>query len=259
MTGDDLKRLQNHFFAGGQQILRENGHLRPIGFVVTLHKHVEKLLKSGWGTEILGDPKATFVRDDSDDRVTTLVLDLLMDWKRLYHAVLKLFPQTRDMLPGMVALAEKVRVDDPYKRVMRPFMAHTKLDEKDVIAATLRHVCNKVDAFACIMQCEAWIREVAPDENIDQIPDSLGDDAKSVEVVYSSMETYDFARMITAPLHRKKASGAQQPQQRDEGAVLGFGTLTEHLDTQEDTNVLVGRFVRFLKPLDLVNAGTTSE
>lgn len=248
MTGDDLKRMQDRFLDGAKQILRERGRLPPIGFVVTLHKHVEKLLETGWGAEIIGDPKGAFVRDPDDDRVATLVLDLLMDWKRIYHAVLDVFPHTQDVLPELVAMAKALQVDAPYKRVMRPFLAHTKLDEKDIIAATMRHVCNKVDAFACIMQTEAWFRTVDPNEDVDQIPDSLGDDTKSIEVVFSSMETYAFTRMVTVPVHRSTSS--TEGRQRDKGAVVGFGERTEGLDTPEDTNLLVGRLVRFLKPLE---------
>ena len=67
MTGEDLKRLQDHFLEGGKMILRESGRLRPVGFVITLHKHVEKIFETGWGVEII-DP-ASCVRDGEDDRI----------------------------------------------------------------------------------------------------------------------------------------------------------------------------------------------
>ena len=56
MTGDDLKHVQDHFLEGAKTILRESGRLRPVGFVITLHKHVDKLFESGWGIEFI-DPK----------------------------------------------------------------------------------------------------------------------------------------------------------------------------------------------------------
>ena len=248
MTGDDLKRMQDGFLGISKQILLEEGRLRPVGFVVTLHKHVDKLFESGWGLEFI-DPKAC-LRDVEDDSVTTLIVDLTMDWKRLYHATLNVLPQTRSTLPDMIALGASVGVNDVYKRVMRPFLSVTQLDEKDIIAATMRQICDKVDAFASIFHSEAWLRMVESTENVDEIrknaPKSLGQDMKSVEIVMSAMETYDFTRMITVPVQRK---ASKNPNKRDEGKVLGFGKQTERLDTPGDKNVLKGRMVRFLKPL----------
>jgi hypothetical protein len=247
MTGDDLKRMQDHFLEGAKKILLESGRLRPIGFVITLHKHLDKLFESGWGLEII-DPKTCVIDNSSDDKVATLILDLAMDWKRLYHAVVNVYPKARDVLPAMIQLAETFGVDDPYKRTMRPFLSATQLDEKDVIAATMRKICGEAHAFASIMQSEAWLRIVDPSEDVDQIPDSLGDDKKSIEVVISSMETYDFARLITVPIQRATAQTSKK--KRDSGKVTGFGEPTECLDTPSDTNVLEGRLVRFLKPLE---------
>jgi len=53
MIGDDLKRMQDGFLEGGKSILRERGRLTPVGFIVTLHKHVDKIFESGWGLEII--------------------------------------------------------------------------------------------------------------------------------------------------------------------------------------------------------------
>ena len=253
MTGEDLKRLQDHFLEGGKKILYESGRLYPVGFVITLHKHVEKLFESGWGIEII-DP-ASCVRDGQDDRIATLILDLLMDWKRMYHAVLNVFPQTRDVLPPMIALAEQLQVDDPYKRVMRPFLAQTQLDEKDIIAATMRHVCGQVDAFASIMQSEAWLRAIDPSDNADKVAlerakrEGLGQDSKSVEVIVSSMETYEITRLLALPIQRETKPRAKR---RDEGKVTGFGEVDERLDTPDNMHA-TDRFVRFLRPLEVAS------
>lgn len=246
MTGEDLKRLQDSFLENAKKILLEDGRLQPIGFVVTLHKHVDKLLKTGWGVEFL-DPKECL--RDAGDGVATLIVNLLMDWKRLYHAVLNVFPQTRDILPRLLTLGEVIGADDPYMRLMRPFLKATQMHEKDVIAATMRHICGQVDAFACILHSEAWLRKIdRRTENAEQITKEadakgLAQDQKSIEVIFSSMETYDFARMLTVPVHREPS------EERDAGKVLGFGEPTEALDTPKDNNRLEGRLVRFLKPL----------
>ena len=247
MTGDDLKRLQEHFLEGAKTILRERGRLRPTGFIITLHKHVEKLFESGWGIEFI-DPKTACVRVDGDD-TATLVIDLLMDWKNLYHAVVTVFPETKDVLSPMITLAETIAVDDPYMRVMRPFLAQTQMDEKDVIAATMRHVCEKVDAYASIFQSEAWMRVVNLDKEREaDVPQSLGDDAKSIEIVISSMETYGFTRMLTLPIQREGGK-----KKSDAGKVVGFGDLVEGLDTPDNTNVVDGRLMHFLKPLEIAS------
>lgn len=246
MTGDDLKRMQDGFLEGAKAILRKHGKLHMVGFVVTLHKHVEKLFDNGWGVEFL-DPKEC-VRDAKDDSVAAIVVNLALDWKRMYHAVLNVFPKTRGVLPQMLALGEMVKVDDPYKRVMRPFLNHTGMDEKDVVAATMRHICDKVEAFASIFQSEAWLRTATAEER-DQIPESLADDEKSVEVVISSMETREFVRMLTVPIEREPARSSKKAKKRDGGKVVGFGDLVECLDAMDGTDHLEGRMVRFLKPL----------
>lgn len=245
MTGEDLKRMQDNMLEGAKTILRESGRFRPVGFVITRHKHIEKLLETGWGVEMI-DPKAC-VRDTKDDTIATLILDLLMDPKRLYHAVLNVFPQTRDVLPQLIAIGEAAKVDDPYKRVMRPFLHVTKLDEKDIVAAVMRQVCEKVDAFASIMQSEAWLRVVDSTEDRNKIPDRLGDDQKSTEVIISTMETHDFVRMVTIPIQRQATEGSAK---RDEGPVVGFGAPDELIDGPNDAHELKGRLVRFLKPLE---------
>jgi len=239
MTEEDLKRMQDGFLETSKKLLLERGHIGPVGFVITLHKHVDKLLESGF--EFL-DPKAC-LRDHKDDSVAAILVDLAMDWKKLYHAVLNVFPETRDILPEMIALGSKIDVDNVYMRVMRAFMKAAEMDEKDVIAATMRQICDKVDAFACILHSEAWLRIIDPSsETLDEIyknaPKGLGQDTKSVEVIFSSMETHDFSRMITVPVHREPSKT------RDDGKVLSFGEPTENAD-----GALGGRMAGFLKPL----------
>lgn len=242
MTGDDLKRVQDTFLEGSKKILREHGRLSPVGFVVTLAKNVDKLAESGWAAELI-HPKDC-VRDPHNDRIAALIVDLSTNWKKLYHAVVTVWPKTRQALEPMMALAQAIQIDDPYKRVMRPFLAHTQMEDKDVIAATMRHVCEKADAFASIFHSEAWLRTVDPGaEREADVPKDLGQDAKSIEVVISSMETREFTRMLSVPIHREGTA-------RDEGKIIGFGDATEAIDRHDGTDVLEGRMVRFLKPLE---------
>jgi hypothetical protein len=126
-------------------------------------------------------------------------------------------------------------------------LSASELEKKDVMATTMCQICDKVDAFACVMQSEAWLRMAEPSEDAEAIRKSalkgLGQDKKSVEVIYSAMETRDFARMITTPIQRRPSKN------RDDGKVLGFGEPTEAIDTPGDEHVIEWRFARFLKPL----------
>ena len=213
-----------------------------MGFVVTLPEHVEKLLKSGWGAEFIGPDNVT--RGEKGNSAV-LVVDLSTDPKKLYHAALNVFPQLRDVLPELLEMGRSMGVDDVYLRTMRPFMKVTGMEDKDIIAATMRHICDKADAFASIMQSEAWIRAIEPDK-VDDLPRHFKDDPKSVEVLISAMETYEFARMLTLPIHRK----ASKPnEKRDAGTITGFGDLDDHVDTTDPEGRIEGRLVRFLKPL----------
>lgn len=249
MTGDDLKRLQDNFLGTAKAILLDDRHLHMMGFVVTLRKHVDKLFESGYGLEFL-DPKDCLREGSGDgDEVATLIVDLPTDYKKLYHAVMNVFPQTKDVLPRMIELGKSIGVEDAYTSAMNAFLRSTQLEEKDIVAAVMRQICDKVDAFASIMQSEAWMRIVdSSKESVDDVyknaPGGLKNDAKSVEVIVSSMETHDFARMLAVPIQRKPSK-----KQRGGGKVLGFGKPHETVDTPDNTQVLQGRLMRFLKPL----------
>lgn len=239
MTKDDLKGLQDHLLAKAQVILQQSDHLRPAGFVVTLHKHLDKLFESGYGVEFL-DPKQLL--SDDPDGIAVLIVDLLMGWKRLYHAILSLFPPMRDVLPGLLEIGVAAEVDDPYMRVVRPFLSAAQLDEKDITIGTVRQICDKTDAFACIYQSEAWIRMVRSSdrEAVEGVrQNGLSQDAKAIEVVLSTMEAHDFGRSLMMPIEREPSS---DPSKRDQGKVRGFGTPKE-------TGAMQGRVANFLKPL----------
>lgn len=246
MTGDDLKRMQDSFIEGSKQLLLKHGSLSHVGFVITLHKHVDKLFESGYGVEFI-DPKSC-LRDTQDDSVTTLIIDLSMDWKKLYHAVLTVFPKTQNILPELLALGAGINIDDPYMRVMRPFMSATQLDEKDIMAATMRQICDKVDAFASLFHSEAW--QLSGSGDRDNLPDDLSTDPRSIEVIISTMETYEFARMVTVPIQRKPSKTKTK---RDGGKIVGFGKPVECVDRADGERVLEGRMARFLKPLEVAS------
>lgn len=80
-------------------------------------------------------------------------------------------------------------------------------------------------------------------------------DGKSIEVLISSMETYDFARVVTVPVLRKasKKRSAASKKRRDSGKVQGFGKSIEMIDRPENDNVLEGRMIRFLKPQEVLH------
>lgn len=247
MTGEDLKRIQDTFFTGGQAILRTHSRLAPIGFIITMSKHVDKLFEHGWALEIL-DRKAC-LRDPKDDAIATLIVDLSMNYKKLYHSICILSPQAKGVLEPMINLARSIAVDDPYKRVVRPFLERTHTDTKDVMAATMRHICGHVDAFASIFQCEAWFRTVdTSKEDESTVPRDLGDDAQAIEALYSTMETYEFTRMLTLPIKREFSDKG-----RDEGKIRGFGDVIEGVDAVDNGNITSGRFTGFLKPLGVAS------
>lgn len=245
MNGEDLKRMQDGFLEGSKELLLDSGHMRPMGFIVTLPEHVDKLVESGWGLEFI-NPKTAH----DDPKTATIIVDLSMSWKKLFHAASTVFPKAQSVLAQLLAMGREINVDDPYMRVMRPFMAHNRLDEKDVMAAVMRHICDKVDAFASIFNSEAWLRMINPkQESVDDVyenaPKGLGHDAKSVEIIVSTMETRDFSRMVTVPILRKPSK-----KKRDGGKVTGFGEPTQMIDSPDDREKLEGRLTRFLKPLE---------
>ena len=251
MTGDDLKHMQDGFLDGAKKIIRGE-RLRPVSFIVTMHHHLDKLAGTGWGVEFI-DFKSC-LRDDNNDKIAVLMLDMLLDWKRLYHALIDLMPKARPVLEPMLALANRVRVDDPYMRVLRPFLERIQMEEKDIVAGVVQQICGKVDAFASIVQSEAWMRYVDPTtETVDEIyknsPEGLGQDRKSVEVIVSVMETYEFSRMITVPILRTEKKSAQK---RDGGKITGFGEPVEHVAPFEEKSA-IGRFDRMLKPLGVAS------
>ena len=102
------------------------------------------------------------------------------------------------------------------------------------------------------MQSEAWLRVVDPSDKaaIERAErEGLGQDSKSVEVIISSMETYEITRLLALPIQRETAPRGKN---RDEGKVTGFGEMTERLDTPANMHAS-DRFVRFLKPLEVAS------
>jgi hypothetical protein len=251
MTGDDLKHMQDGFLDGAKKIIR-GGRLRPVSFIVTMHHHLDKLAGTGWGVEFI-DFKSC-LRDDNNDKSAVLILDMLLEWKRLYFALIELMPKAGPVLEPMLDLANQAQVDDPYMRVMRPFLAHMQMEEKDIVAGVVQQLCGKLDAFASIVQSEAWARHIdTTTETVDEIyknsPEGLGQDKKSVEVIVSTMETYEFTRMITVPVLRDQKKSAHK---RDGGKVTGFGEAAEYV-VPFDEKGTVGRFDRMLKPLSVAS------
>jgi hypothetical protein len=251
VTGDDLKHMQDGFLDAAKKIIR-TGRVRPVSFIVTMHHHLDKLAGTGWGVEFI-DFKSC-LRDDNNDKIAVLILDMLLDWKRLYFALIELMPKAGPVLEPMLDLANQARVDDPYMRVMRPFLAHMQMEEKDIVAGVVQQICGKLDAFASIVQSEAWMRHIdTATETVDEIyknsPGGLGGDQKSVEVIVSMMETYEFSRMVTVPIVRSEKKSAQK---RDGGKVTGFGGHVEHV-VPFDEKGTGGRFDRMLKPLSVAS------
>ena len=133
----------------------------------------------------------------------------------------------------------------------------TQLEDKDIVAGTVQLICGKLDAFASIVQSEAWLRHVEPNETVDDIyknsPDGrLRGDLKSVEIIVSTMETYECTRMVTVPIFREPDK-AQGPQSRDAGKVTGFGEHVEHVVMADERGEPGGRFDGLLKPLGIAS------
>ena len=247
MTDDDLKHMQDSHFETAKGIMASGEPVLPVGFVMTTRANIDKMHESGWGIEFV-DPKDVIIHNTTKgDEVVGLMVPLAWDSERLFYMVRKLWPDTQGALDMVYKMAKDMDLEDPFTRVMRPFMQATNLDEKDVMAAMMRELCEKTDAFAAILISEAWTREVGKDEiDEDGLPRNLANDMKAVEVVMCTLESRNITRMVTIEVKR----GPSPDGERDSGPFVGFGQLKEMcVDNRDPKTRLEGRLVRFLKPL----------
>ncbi len=242
-----LKVIQNDHLEVAKRLLLEEGFVVPIGFVFTRRDQVDNLLGNGWGIEFI-KPKQIFTYERmKGSEVVGLGLDFAMDWERMYHALIRVLPKYRPYLEPFIQLAKEKKLDDPYMRTMRPFMEVSKMDEKDIIAATMKSICERVEAFGAMHVSEAYIVQVTDPKDRDKMADDLADEPTSTEVVMCSLETHEFIRMVTIPIKRE----ASQPgKRRDSGKPIGFGEPQEHIYHYDEPGSKVeGRLSRFLSPL----------
>ncbi len=245
---DELKAIQDENFSIAKRIMTEVGRVLPMGFVLTRRDETDKLFESGWGIEFL-DPKQLITHDKmGGHEMVGLMLNLAMDWKAMYEAVIRISDKAREFLVPAVEMAKHFKIDDPYMRTMRPFMDATNTDEKDIVSATMRAICEKVDAFAAMHVSEAWMAEPKPGITREDLPNDLSEHPDSVEVVHCVMETREIVRMLAIPILREPPKAGER---RDSGKLLGFGEVKEQVVRLGDPEVTaIGRLTRFLKPLE---------
>lgn len=245
MTDDELKQMQDNHIEIAKQILLESRQLCQIGFVITKRDQVDALFDSGFGIEFL-DVKDVLKKDSPEEEIVVLAVDMSTDYQKLFYVVCQLYPKVAPTIQGLLEVGRrdwKLAESEVYGHIMKPFLQISGLLDKDLTAGVMRLICEKVNAFAAIHISEGWKPRM--DVPREQLPDYLGDDPASVEVVVCSMDAYEFRRMVVIPILR---GPSPDPNKRDGGEVLGFGEVDEMVDNKDGVNQIKGRFANFLKP-----------
>jgi len=245
MTNDELKELQNTIVESSKQIVIADGHMVELGIVITKQSNVDAIFNGGFSIEYL-DISDTF--KPPSDGIAVLVVDIASDAKKLFSAACSLYPHISDKLK--LAL-EKARTifgipeSDTHRQVMRHFMEVTGTSYKDIIAGTIRRICQKVNAFAALMVSGAWMLSLEEEINEDtDIPDNVSDNPNSKEVIMCSMDALEFRRMLCAPILRAPS----------EKSIIGFDETEETIDNKDGESPLEGRFLEFLNPVSTAQA-----
>jgi hypothetical protein len=238
-----LKAIQDDHLNAAKAMLTDLGFVAPIGFVFTNRGQVDNLFQGGWGIQFI-QQKQVFSYDRMEKaEMVGLALDFSMDCERMYEALIRSSPKAAEVLVPLVEVGKRMNIDDLYVRTMRSFMQATNVDEKDIIAMTMRSVCEKVDAFGAMHISEAYLKQM--DHRPYGGPGDLARDLTSTEVIICSMETREYVRMLALPILREPP---KEGEKRDSGKVIGFGEVQEQLSRFDDPNCVVeGRLVRFLK------------
>lgn len=240
---EDLKQFQEDQIESAKAFMMEEGRVPSFLFLVTTMSSIPEKFKEH--LKVLSeDDTIKQLGDVPEDRPIFVTFDMDTYWKNLYHMMMHVPGKHRAVLPMLVKAGEDANVDDPYMRVMRPFLEISKLHPKDVQALFMRQMILEVGAYAFVKLDEAYIvdRALKEGETADDVTGegSIKNHPDSKECIMVFLETHKYQRMVTIPFTRAG------PEEDDK--VTGF-LEPKIIEIGADEHSLKGRFVNMLRPL----------
>lgn len=241
---EDLKSFQDDQLETAKKWLAEDDNLPSLLFLVTTKDAIPEKMKNG--LKVMSNPlEISNLEEVPFDKPVFVTFDLVSTWKNLFHMMMHVPGKHQAILPMLVKSAEDMDIDDPFMRVMRPFMQVSNLHEKDIQALFMRQMILELGAYAFVKMDEAYtldspMKEGETKEEAQDRYKDLKSNPKSIECIMVMLETHKYQRMITLPFTREK---------RDTGKVTGFGEPKIYEVKEGNDNSLTGRFVNMLRPL----------
>jgi len=168
------------------------------------------------------------------------LIDLQPDENGLVNMLRILNPRFSEAYPELAELGKKMGVDEDAipRHVLNAFFVATGGKENDIIAAYMKLMIKKMDAYAYVHQSETWAVSMSHEEDRKNFSRDLSKDPRSEEAICVSMETFEYTEMHTVRFHRTE---------RNTGQVTGFEE-TQSLRTG-DGNEIRGRLHGILRPM----------
>ena len=217
-----------------KKILRREGELRPVAFILTEKMNIDEnlqnsslLLKPEDGEEMTSLANAEDVKPAD---TVILILDLSMGPEQTLSIIKQRMPPEQAMfITAIEAQGHKFGVSNPSVGVAKVLMERLNLDIKDVTAMAIELVIKKTDAIAYIKIDETWM-VAAKDltgEAIDKYRaehGTLENHPDATEAITSFLETDGLVRMVTVEFKRNRPKT---------GRIIGFGEPKEIIESAE--------------------------
>jgi hypothetical protein len=242
---DNLKKWQDNVMDIAKKILRENGELRPVAFVLTERMNIDEdlqksalMLKDGEGVTLTNLANADEVKPAD---TVVLIIDLMFGPEQALEVIkTRMPPEQAVFISALEAQGHKFGVKNPSVGVAKVLMERLDLDIKDVVAMAIELIIKKTDAIAYIKLDETWMVG-AKDKTGEEIEafrranGGLEGHPDATEAIMSLLETDGLVRMLTVDFRRNRPKT---------GRVIGFGEPKEILETNEtdQKQVVQGRF-----------------
>ena len=243
MTEEQLIGIQNIFFDMSKKLLLTEGRAEQVGFIITGKGNEDKVLEGGqYNLQYLPGGAE---KENADHSV--LFVDMEPDDDVILQQLSHLDPSNTDIITQAVAMGMSVfgmSRDKAITSTLDVVLSKIQANRKDIVAWTVREICKSTKAFAFIHVCEAYCMQMEAEEGRNYNR-SLADDERSTECLMSSMESYNFRRMMVASINREP-SPKEAP--RDTGKVISVEDPQSTID--RDFKDLGGRFMQLLPLVD---------
>jgi len=228
---ETLKKWQDGLMEMAKKILRQDGELRPVAFILTERMNIDEDLQQSALLLKDGDVLSNLANADEVKPSDTVVLlvDLNIGPEQALEVIKsKMPPEMAKFVSSLEADGHRFGITSPATSIAKIVMQKLDLHEKDVVAMAIQLMLKKTDAIAYVKIDESW--QVSAKGNAEEVEKyrqehgTLENHPDVVESVLTFMETEGLSRMVTVEFKRNRPKT---------GRIIGFGEPMEIVETAE--------------------------